>query len=122
VPTAQVGGTPNGKIMQEAERRLSVSVEAIQQIPGRRLFHPLATRRRRNLRVEFQPFPDEGTVLEVEVRELQHIKLRLACLSSLRNLLHHVQEQLFHLFGPELFEHLLHEGQPTQVMDIAEAC
>ena len=94
-------------------------IQTLPPVQYRGLFHPLATRRWGDFRVELKPFPDEGTVLEMEVRELHHIELSLACLSSLHNLLLHVQEKIFHLFGPGLLEDFLDKGEFAQVVDIA---
>lgn len=110
----------HGEIMHETQRRLSTTLEPIQQIPGRGLFRPLAPRRWRNFRVALKTLPDEGAVLEMEVGELDYIKLHVPCVFGLGHRLLHVQQQLLHLLGPWLLQLFFYEGQFPQVVDIAQ--
>lgn len=84
----------HGELMYETQHRLATALKPIEQIPGRRLFRSFPTRRGKRFRIALQAFPDQGTVLEMEVRELHHIELGVARLSSVRHGLFHLQQQV----------------------------
>ena len=116
----------NRKIEQEAQHGPLAPRESIQQIPSRTLFgSPRCSLRLFRLAgcwrrgIGLVAFGQEGVIATKEVCQQRSIQFVLAQRFGSLYRGFHLQQELFHLPGPQLLEFFFDEGQLAQMMHVA---